>query len=89
MDNKAFTHKISKSTELDPKETAALVDSLCNIIATALVEQDDVVVPGFGNFGVVKHNETIVNDLSTGKKLLLPPSIEISFQPASALKKQF
>ena len=47
-----------------------------------------VAIPGFGTFEGVKHEEEITSDLTTGKRMLLPPSVEVRFVAGSMLKKK-
>jgi len=47
-----------------------------------------VAVPAFGTFAPRKHDEAIVDDLSTGKKMLVPPEISIEFRPGAMLLKR-
>lgn len=45
-----------------------------------------VALPSLGSFRGVKRDETVVRDLSTGRRLLLPPAIEIEFVAGGRLK---
>ena len=59
------------------------------IIIEHLKNLDAVAIPSFGKFEAIKQDENISLDLSTGKRILLPPVININFTPASALVKSF
>lgn len=43
-------------------------------------------LPSLGSFQGVKRNETVVRDLSTGRRVLLPPAVELEFIPGGRLK---
>lgn len=43
-------------------------------------------LPSLGSFQGVKRDETVVRDLSTGRRVLLPPAIELEFTPGGRLK---
>ena len=66
----------------------ALTDGLALIIRESCAELDNVAIPTFGTFVPVKHKEEVVNDLSTGRKLLVPPEITLEFHPGSMLQKR-
>jgi nucleoid DNA-binding protein len=44
-------------------------------------------LPSFGSFSTVKHDESIITDISTGKHMLMPPCIEVEFTPSNILNK--
>lgn len=60
---------------------------LAEVIRQALTELDSVAVPSFGTFTPVKRDEEIITDLSTGRRMLLPPQITLEFTPAAMLRK--
>lgn len=49
---------------------------------------DSIAIPGFGTFEPVKEDERIQNDLSTGKRLLLPPEITVQFKSSALLRRK-
>ncbi|MDE6628812.1 MAG: HU family DNA-binding protein [Muribaculaceae bacterium] len=71
----------------DPR-TPALLDALTEIIREQSMHGNRIALPGFGSFEGVKHEDEIITDLSTGKRMLLPPSIDVTFQPGSMLRKK-
>ena len=85
MDNKQLINSLSKRIGLDYKITADAVNSVVEVISQYLVEGDSVVIPGFGTFNTQKTDEEVITDLSTGKRLLLPPAIGVDFTPANSL----
>lgn len=89
MNNKQFISEISSATGASTKDVTELVAAVCNAIKSNLKENDSVAIPGFGKFEAVKEEEKISVDLSTGKRLLLPPVINVIFTPASSLVKSF
>ncbi len=66
----------------------ALVEGLAIILRDACADLDNVAVPTFGTFEATKHNEEISTDLSTGRRMLMPPEISISFRPGGMLQKR-
>ena len=87
MDNKQIVATLSKKMGRDPKDISALIDGLSAIIKDRCGELDTIAIPGFGSFVPLKEDEKIITDLSSGKRILLPPQISLQFQPSTKLRK--
>lgn len=87
MDNKSFISLLARRLDRDSATVAKLTEGLSTIIKEQCSAEGRVAIPGFGTFAGIKHEETVTNDLSTGKRMLLPPSIDVVFIPGSRLKK--
>ncbi len=57
------------------------------IITSALVKQEKIAVPGFGNFVTKIRAERKGRNPATGKDIIIPKAIVVSFKPATALKE--
>ncbi len=88
MDNKTFIHRLSAATGTDQRQTAVMAEALADIIKQTVAATDSVAIPSFGTFTGVKHDESVSTDLTTGKRMLLPPQITIEFTPAAMLRKK-
>ncbi len=88
MDSKTFTTTLSKTLATDSKEIMAMTEALSSAITAALCDRDRVAIPSFGSFETRKEDEKIVTDAITGKRILLPPVVEICFMPATSLLKK-
>lgn len=88
MDNKALTAQIAKRMRRQPADVSALFEGMSQVMRQSFVQLDSVAIPGFGKFESVKDDEKIVTDLTTGQRVLLPPAINVTFQPSSLLKKR-
>ena len=88
MDNNAVVNELSKSMGRDAKDIAALLDGITAIMREKLSAMDSIAIPGFGTFEPVKEDEQIQNDLSTGKRLLLPPEITVQFKSSALLRRK-
>ncbi|MDE6057969.1 MAG: HU family DNA-binding protein, partial [Muribaculaceae bacterium] len=49
---------------------------------------DSVTFPGFGSFEPRKRIERIAFHPSSGKRMLIPPKITMTFRPSSLLKQK-
>ncbi len=84
---KTFIGELSRRTGRDRKDCEALLNALGQAVRQHCGELDTVAIPAFGNFVAVKHEEQIITDRSTGKRMLLPPEVELTFRPAGKLRK--
>lgn len=71
---------------LETSTAEKLLEGFIEVIGEECRDLKRVALPSFGSFQGVKRDETIVRDLSTGKRLLLPPAIELEFIPGGRLK---
>lgn len=85
MEHKQFRKTLSERLKRPVSDIDALVDGLASVIRESCAGMDTVAVPSFGNFTPVKHDEEIVSDLSTGKRMLLPPEITLEYTPSARL----
>lgn len=49
---------------------------------------DIVTLPGFGNFEAKKRLERVMVMPGTGKRMLLPPKMVLTFKPSAILKQK-
>ena len=87
MDYKTLTATIARKTGCDAAMAQRMIEGFCTIVREECADVNRVAIPGFGSFEGVKHDEEIINDLASGKRMLLPPSIEVKFVPGTMLKK--
>ncbi len=88
MDNKQIVAALSKKLSRDQKEINSLIEALATTIKEKCGNLDEIAIPGFGSFIPTKEDEKIIVDLSTGKKILLPPQITLNFKPSIVLRKK-
>ncbi|MDE5970307.1 MAG: HU family DNA-binding protein [Muribaculaceae bacterium] len=85
MDSKDFVNIFAKKSGLDVKSATDAIEAITSTITDTLVAMDSVAIPSFGTFECIKKDETVTRDIATNKRVLLPPSIEVKFKPATAL----
>ena len=88
MDNKQLQDMISKRIGRSNADVAKLLDALVTTVKERCGELDSIAVPGFGTFEAKKKLERIVVNPSTGKRMLIPPKITLSFKPSALLKSK-
>jgi Bacterial nucleoid DNA-binding protein len=88
MDNKTFISRLAKRLNREQGQVAALTDGLLTAFREAATSLDSIAIPGFGTFKTEKTDEQISTDAVTGRRMLLPPKIEMTFRPSVVLRKK-
>ncbi|MCM1319132.1 MAG: HU family DNA-binding protein [Muribaculaceae bacterium] len=88
MDNKTLIDMVSRRSGVNRKEATAMLAALSQAVLDAASQMDTIAIPSFGNFEPKKRLERIMAVPSTGRRLLLPPKISLTFRPAAAFKQQ-
>lgn len=88
MDNKQLQETIAKRMNRNNADVAKLLDAFVTIVKERCGELDSIAVPGFGTFEAKKKLERIVVNPGTGKRMLVPPKITLSFKPSALLKSK-
>ncbi len=88
MDHKTFIDTLSRRINAGKDETSEMVSSLCQVLTDAALDGDSVTFPGFGSFEPRKRIERIAQHPSTGKRMLIPPKITLTFRPSTLLKQK-
>lgn len=88
MDTKQIVTTLSKKIGRESKEVNSLLEALISTIKDNSGNLDCIAIPGFGKFVTTKEDEKIVTDLTSGKRLLLPPQIILNFEPSGVLRKK-
>ena len=87
-DSKTFTAVLARRIGRDRKDVDSFLMGLSPAIQLHCADLDPVAIPGFGTFAAEKHDEQIITDHSTGRLMLLPPEIELTFHPGTKLRTQ-
>lgn len=88
MDNKTFIETLGKRINAGKEETSEMLASLCKVIADAALDGDSVTFPGFGSFEPRKRLERIAVHPGSGKRMLIPPKISLTFRPSTLMKQK-
>ncbi len=88
MDHKTFLETLSQRVNAGKEETSDMIESLCKVLADTALDGDSVTFPGFGSFEPKKRLERIALHPSSGKRMLIPPKITLSFRPSTLLKQK-
>ena len=88
MNNKDFIAELSRKEQFSSRDTKMLVQHLLAELTSQLEDENLVVVPNFGTFEVKKRLERVINNPSTGQRMLVPPRLVLSFKPSTSLRER-
>nr|MBD5376451.1 HU family DNA-binding protein [Bacteroides sp.] len=83
----SFNTRVAEAVGMDVKTVNRLTDMLTGIIKDSLCDGQTIAVPGFGEFTTAKTEER-VDTGEDGKRMLLPPAINVIFNPSASLRKR-
>lgn len=86
MNNKDLTFKLSKQMGQPLQETHDLLDKTCELLGKKFAEMNSISVKGFGTFEVKKKQERFTNHPLSGKRMLIPPKLILSFAAGKSFK---
>lgn len=86
MDNKKLVATVAANLGRSTKDVNKLLDAFAGVLRTRCGEMDTVVVPSFGAFEPKKRNERVMVHPSTGRRMLVPPKVVLSFKISQVLK---
>ena len=88
MDNKTLLENLSQELDLKREDVRKLMSAFCGVLADSCIDGDSVVIPGFGQFEPKKKQERMTMHPSSGRRLLIPPKLVLSFRPSAILKSK-
>ena len=86
MNNKEFITALSQRESLSQRDVQMLVNHLVAELAAQFENGNQLAVQNFGQFEVKKKMERVVNNPSTGQRMLVPPKLVLNFKPSPNLK---
>lgn len=88
MDNRTFVEILSERLDVSMRSVSSLIEAMTSEMARKCSELDGIVVPGFGTFEPKLREERISVHPASGKRLLVPPRIYLSFKQSPVLKQK-
>jgi nucleoid DNA-binding protein len=86
MDNKKLVETVAANLGRSTEDVGKLLDSLAGVLSARCGDMDTVVIPSFGAFEPKKRNERVMLHPSTGRRMLVPPRVVLSFKISQVLK---
>jgi DNA-binding protein HU-beta len=87
MNKTDLVSAVAEDAQIDKNKAAAAVESVIKQIQSALLEGQEVRLPGFGNFKVADRKATTARNPRTGETVDVPASKVAKFAPAKGLKE--
>lgn len=78
---------VATDAQLTKDKASVVVESVIKHIQSALLDGDEVRIPGFGNFKVTDRKATTARNPRTGETVQVPASKVAKFAPAKGLKE--
>lgn len=88
MDNKSVIENLTQELEVSKEDIKRMLNSFCKVLADKCIYGDTFIAPGFGQFEGRKKMERLGNHPASGKRILIPPKLVISFKPSAILKSR-
>ncbi len=88
MEHKQFFTTLQERLGKDKKEVDNLYSGLLQVIKERSLTMDSVSIQGFGVFEPRKKLERVQLNPATGKRMLIPPRIVLTFKPGAVLKNR-
>ena len=88
MEHKKFIEELQRRLGKNRKEVEASVADMLQIVKERSVLMDSFSIQGFGTFEPRKKAERISVNPSTGKRMLIPPKIVLTFKPGTIIKNK-
>ena len=88
MQHKELVERLSKSLNRNKSDINKLIEALSNVVKERCSELDSISVPRFGTLEAINHKELIETDSETGKRMLIPPRVEVHYTASNVLKKK-
>lgn len=86
MNNKEFITELSQRSGYTQSDTQKLVSTVIEEMGKNFDEGNSVVFQQFGTFEVKKRLERIVINPASGKRMLVPPKLILTFKPNAFIK---
>ena len=88
MNNKEFVADMAQRTDSSVKEASSMVSAAVSAIISELMEENTIIVSGFGALEVKKKLERVLVNPTTKQRMLIPPKMVVSFKPYTSLKSK-
>lgn len=88
MEHNEILKLLSQKMQRNEQDIVALIDGFSAIIKEECGNMNVIAIPGFGDFIPQKIDEKICVNEQTGKKMLTPPELKLTFKVSNVLRKK-
>ncbi|MBD5270610.1 MAG: HU family DNA-binding protein [Muribaculaceae bacterium] len=86
MEYSTLSRILADRLNTSSQEVDSLCDCLGNVLGETGAELDSVAIPAFGSFEPKRRVERIAVNPASGKRMLYPPKVVMTFRASSLLK---
>ncbi len=87
MTKQELIEKVQKIGDFSKRQAKEIVEGIFESITNSLAKGEEVAIPGFGTFRVVKRPAREARNPRTGEKIRVPAKVVPKFRPAKVLKE--
>jgi len=88
MDNKRLVERVAANLGRSTDDVSKLLEALTGVLQARCSEMRSVAIPSFGTFDPLMHSERVETDAASGKRMLLPPKVELQFKVSRVFKNK-
>lgn len=88
MNNKELIAELAKRLEIPKGKAGRMLDIAANTLVQVVKQGSVVQLYGFGSFELRKKNDRILINPATGKQMIVPPKLTMSFKPGGTYKER-
>jgi len=88
MDNKRLVERVAANLGRSTDDVSKLLEALAGVLQARCSEMNTVAIPSFGSFEPHQRNERVIVHPSTGKRMLVPPRVVLTFKVSRVLKNK-
>ena len=88
MNSKKLVEKVAQNIGRTPEDVDKLLEGLAGVLRARCCQLDSVIVPSFGTFEPKKRDERVMVHPRSGKRMLVPPKITLTFKVSNVLKNK-
>ena len=83
-----FINHLAGKLDITKAEADNVLTAVFDTLTDVLVNQDKIIVPGFGTFSTKVREERTGRNPSSGQEMIIPRSVVANFKPAPQLKEK-
>lgn len=85
MNKAELVSKLAEMTDIPKTQANKIFSALIDMLRTAIVNKEKVVLPGFGSFVYTERKARTGRNPRTGDELEIPAKTAVKFRPASSI----
>jgi nucleoid DNA-binding protein len=86
MNKKDIIDELANETAITKKDASTMVNAMFDIMTNGLLNEDKVVVTGFGTFMIHKRNQRRVISPNDHEEMIIPACKTVLFKPSHIIK---